>query len=543
MRRAWLLVLAVSLLFATGSRAQSGGELRFALRAEPKTFNPLLVADDPSESVRFLTSGVLIRFNRQTQKLEPELATSWKTSDGGRKIAFKLRDGVSFSDGTPFSAEDVAYTIRALMDPKLHSPTGDMFRSVEGQVKVDVIGPRSLVITFPGPVAELERHFDQVAMLSARSPKKEMAVLGPFYVAEHKAGSYVLLKRNPYYWKHDASGRPLPYLDSIRLDVMQNREAEMLRFRRGELHLINSLDGENFDRLAGELPAAMHDVGPAFDTEQMWFNQVAASPLAAHKKSWFRSQNFRRAISEAINRQDIARIVFGGHARPAVGPVSPANQFWFNKFLRPHPFDPQSALSRLKQDGFQLDGGVLRDREGHAVEFSLITNAGNKSRERMAAMIQEDVSRIGIRLNVVTLDFPSLIERITRTFDYEACLLGLVNDDLDPNAQMNVWLSSAANHQWNPEQKSPETAWEAEIDRLMRAQASTADSRKRKADFDQVQKIAWEQEPFIYLVNKNALSAVSPALKNCTPVSLRPQTYWNAESLYLADSARAGGRQ
>jgi peptide/nickel transport system substrate-binding protein len=147
--------------------------------------------------------------------------------------------------------------------------------------------------------------------------------------------------------------------------------------------------------------------------------------------------------------------------------------------------------------------------------------------------MQQDLVRIGIRLNVVTLDFPSLIERITRTFNYEACLLGMVNDDLEPNSQMNVWLSSADNHQWNPAQKTPATAWEAEIDKLMRLQASTADFKKRKQAVDRVQQIVWEQEPFIYLVNKEALAGVSPRLHNAAPVALRPQVYWNIDRLTL----------
>ena len=544
MKRAWLwLAFAACLLvFASDSAAQAGGELRFCLRSEPKTFNPMLVDDDSSETIRYLTGGVLIRSNRQTQVLQPELAVSWKVSDAGRKISFELRKGVSYSDGTPFSAEDVAYTMRALMDPNLHSPSGDSFRSAEGPVKVEVLGPYRVAITFPAPVAGLERLFDQVPIVSSRSPKKEMAALGPFYLAEHRAGSYVLLNRNSNYWKRDVAGRRLPYLDSIRLDIQQNRDIEFLRFRRGEIHLINSLDGESFNRLAGEMPGAVHDAGPSLDSEQIWFNQVSDAPIPSYKKAWFRSTAFRRAVSEAINRADLSRVVFGGHARPAVGPISPANRFWFNQALQPHPFDPQSALRRLKQEGFRLQENVLRDSEGHAVEFSLITNAGNKSRERMAAMIQQDLAQIGIRLNVVTLDFPSLIGRIAHTFDYEACLLGFVNDDLDPNAQMNVWLSSASNHQWNPEQKSPATPWEAEIDRLVRAQASTTDAKKRKSYFDKVQQIAWEEEPFIYLVNKNALSAVSPALADCTPAVLRPQTYWNAEWLHFAPERKGGAR-
>jgi peptide/nickel transport system substrate-binding protein len=151
----------------------------------------------------------------------------------------------------------------------------------------------------------------------------------------------------------------------------------------------------------------------------------------------------------------------------------------------------------------------------------------------MAVMIQQDLGKLGVRLNVVTLDFPSLIDRISRSYDYEACLLGFVNDDMDPNAQMNVWLSSASNHQWNPEQKSPETEWEAQIDRLMRAQASVSDPRKRKASFDKVQDIIWDEAPFLYLVYKNSLSAVSAMVQNARPTGLRPQTYWNAERLSL----------
>ena len=513
--------------------AQTGGELRFCLRSEPKTLNPLLAADDASETVRYLTGGVLVRVNRLTQELEPELATSWKVTNGGKTITFQLRDGLRFSDGTPFSADDVAYTMQQLMDPALHSPTGDAFRSSEGKVETQVLPKGRVRITFPAPIAGLDRLFDQVAIMSAKSPQKELAVLGPYFVGENKAGSYLILKRNPNYGEKDPSGRPLPYIESVRLDVQQNRDIEMLRLTRGEIHFINSLDAEYFDKVVAQDPSMAHDAGASLDSEEMWFNQVASSPLPSYKKAWFTSTNFRRAISESINREDIARIVFRGHARPAVGPVSPANKFWFNAKLQARPFDQKSALQRLAQDGFHLQDGVLRDRDGHAVEFSVITNAGNKYRERMATMIQQDLSGIGIKLNVVTLDFPSLIERITHSFDYEACLLGLVNDELDPNAQMTVWLSSADSHQWNPSQKTPATAWEAEIDKLMRAQASTLDPKKRKADFDKVQEIAWQQEPFIYLVNKNALSAVSPAVHNAHPVVLRPQVYWNIDQLSL----------
>jgi peptide/nickel transport system substrate-binding protein len=513
--------------------AQPGSQLRFCLGSQPRTLNPLLVADDASDTVRYLTGGVLMRLNRKTQQLEPELATSWKVGAAGRSVTFTLRENVRFSDGTPFSTEDVAYTLQRLMDPALHSPEGDAFRTGEGKLQTQITGRNRIMLTFPAAVVGLDKLFDQVAIVSAHSPLKEMAVLGAYYVAENKAGAYLLLKRNPNYWKHDVSGRQLPYIDSVRLDIQQNHDIELLRLARGEIELINALDAESYEKLRAKAPQMAVDAGIGLDSEQVWFNQVAAAPIEGYKKTWFVSTRFRQAISRAINRGDIARVVYRGHARPAVSWVSPANKVWFNQKLQPHAFDAQGALALLRQDGFQLQNGTLRDRQGHAVEFSVITNAGNKSREKIAAMMQQDLLSIGIRLNVVTLDFPSLIERITRTFNYEACLLGLVNDDLDPNSQMNVWLSSADNHQWNPAQKTPATAWEAEIDKLMRLQASTADFKKRKQAVDRVQQIVWEQEPFIYLVNKEALAGVSPSLHNAAPVALRPQVYWNIDRLTL----------
>jgi peptide/nickel transport system substrate-binding protein len=526
----------VLVLASTLAVAQNGAQLRFCLHSDPKTFNPLLAEEDSSETVRYLTGGVLMRLNRMTQELEPELATSWKISDAGKTITFTLRTGLSFSDGTPFSADDVAFTIQQMMDPSLHSPTGDAFRSGDGKTVTRVLAPDRVSVTFPAAIAGLDKLFDQVAIMSAKSPKNEMAVLGPYDVLEYKAGNYLLLEKNPHYWRHDTAGKQLPYIQTVRLDIQSNRDTEMLRLVRGEIDFINSLDAEYFDKLMQQNPALVHDSGVSLDSEQMWFNQVPTSPLPDYKKAWFRSTSFRRAISEAINREDLARVAFRGHARPAIGPMSPANKFWFNAKLQPHPFDQKSALARLAQDGFRFQGGTLKDRDGHAVEFSIITNAGNKYRERMATMMQQDLSGIGVKLNVVTLDFPSLIERITRSFGYEACLLGLIGNDLDPNSsQMNVWMSSGENHQWNPNQKAPATPWEAEIDRLMREQATSLDPKKRKAAFDRVQEIAWEQEPFIYLVNRNALSAVSPNARNVHPGVLRPQVYWNIDEISIGN--------
>lgn len=537
MFRRCALCITVLVLLSPLLSAQTETELRFALRAEPKTFDPFAMAsEEASETVRYLTSGVLIRLDRETHKMEPALATSWEVLENGRGIEFNLRRDISFSDGSPFTAHDVEFTMRRLMAPETHSPVADSFRSAPGDLEIDVVSDQLIRVLFPAPVANLVELFDEVTIVSAQSPNHREAVLGPFVLKDYRPGVSVTLQKNPYYWKRDHDGKRLPYLDRVILNIQRNEQIEVLRFQRGQIHLIPSLSPTAFERFTATGDSSVKDGGPSLDVDFLWFNQNPKAPLPEKKLRWFQSRSFRLAISEGINREDLSRIAFQGRATPAASMTSPANRFWYNRGLSTPKYDPTAAARRLSLAGFEKQDATLLDSEGQPVEFSLITNAGNKTREQMAAMIQQDLSKLGIRVNIVTLDFQALIARIVQSFDYEACLLGLVNVDLDPSAQMNVWLSSGGNHAWNPNQEQPTTDWETDIDRLMRQQATTQDRVERKQLFDEVQKIAAEHAPLIYLVHKNHLFAVSSELRNVRPGTLWPQTFWNADEIRFADN-------
>lgn len=535
----WLMTAVAACALSAAAAQPSpnrGGQLRMAIQGEPRSQDPHTTTDEPSELLSYLTHGVLVRVNRATQQAEAELAESWKASSDGRTLTLALRKAIRFSDGTPFVPADVCYSLNRLLDPALDSPNGDALRGAAGKLSCTA-APSAVTLKFEKPLSSAERWLDGVAILSTSSPAREKAVLGPFSVQSWQAGSHLVLQRNPHYWKKDEAGRGLPYLDSIRLEIQRNRDIEAMRFERGELDLIANLSPEIFERLRTQGNGAALEVGASLDSEQIWFNQVSPSPVPEYKLEWFRSRAFRAAISQAIRRDDLARVVYRGHATPASGPVSPANLLWANrKVARVQP-DAKASLALLRSAGFQLSGGVLRDRSGNPVEFTVVTNAGNRNRERMASLIQQDLLAVGIRARLVTLDFPSLIERITKSFDYEACLLGLVGADLDPNGQMNVWLSSAANHQWNPNQKSPATPWEAEIDQLMRQQASALDQSVRKRLWDRVQEIAAFQAPFVYLVHPNTLVAVSSRVAGVKPVVMQPHLLWNADRLSLRNQS------
>ena len=193
----------------------------------------------------------------------------------------------------------------------------------------------------------------------------------------------------------------------------------------------------------------------------------------------------------------------------------------------------ERARQLLAGDGFKWNReGALADPEGRPVEFSIITSNSNPERSQMATLIQDDLKQLGMRVDVVPLEFRSLLERVQHTHDFEACVLSLASPDADPNPDMAVWLSSGGNHLWNPEQKTPTTPWEAEIDRLMRSQIVTRDYAERKRLFDRVQAIVAEYLPLVPLVSPDLLAGAKKGLANFQPAVLEPYTLWNVEQLY-----------
>jgi peptide/nickel transport system substrate-binding protein len=508
------------------------GELAWPIAYDPKTFDPAKVDDQESERVRYLTAGVLLRFNRSTQTVEPRLAESWTVSPDGRTVVFKLRDDLKFSDGSSLTARDVAWSIRRVLLKATEAPVAEEFLSPSG-VTVETPDPKTVVVHLPQRVIGIGKVFDEIAIEPADRPSEGHVTSGPFVVSDYRRSQYVRLRPNTHFAGRDAAGNPLPYASGIRLDVLENAEQKIRLFERGEYDLIDNIPPDYFELLKQKDPSSIRDLGPSLNTEQMWFNQAAGAPIPAWEKSWFQGRAFRVAVSQAIHRADLARIAYQGHATPAYSFISPANGAWYNRQISAPHTDVTAAKAGLAGAGFHLNGAVLEDSAGHPVKFSILTNAGNAARMKMATLIQQDLAALGMQVNVVALDFPALIERLMHTQDYEACLLGLENVDPDPNAMMNIWLSNSPNHQWNPSEKVPATAWEAEIDREMNRQATSLKDVERKQAVDRIQQIVADQQPFIYLVYPNVLIAVSLRLKGVQPAVLEPSLVWNVESLHL----------
>ncbi len=539
--RSTLVCAALIALVAVSAPAQAAprqpGELAWAIHYDPKTFDPAKVDEQASELVRYLTGGVLLRINRQTQALEPQLAQSYSISPQGTLIVFKLRGGLRFSDGSALTSDDVAWSLRRVLAPATQAVVAEAFLS-PAAVTVDTPDKLTVRIHLPKRVIGLANIFDEIAIEPANRPSEARITSGPFTVADYKRGQYVRLRRNPYYWRHDSDGVQLPYASGVRLDVLNNREQEVSLFLRGEYDLMDGLSADYFSIVAQKSPQSVHDLGPSLNTEQIWFNQASAAPLPYFEKVWFQNRGFRVAVSEAIHRVDLARIAYNGHATPAYDFISPANKLWHNNnLIYPHE-DLADARRVLAASGFHLNGNKLYDSAGNLVKFSILTNSGNPARMKLATLIQQDLTATGMQVTIVALDFPALIERLMHKQDYEACLLGVSNAEEDPSSMMNMWLSSSPNHQWNPSQKTPATQWEAEIDKQMQLQASSPSPHIRKLAVDRVQQIVADQQPFIYLVYPNALQAISPQVRGVQPAILSPGPVWNIEFLHRQGGAR-----
>jgi len=554
------------------SRAEvgrSGGQLVIIERAEPRTLNPVIAIDSPSKDVVWRTMADLIHIDRETQQSEPALARSWTVSPDGRRFRLILRRGVRFSNGDAFDADDVLFSFQVYLDEKVAAPQRDLL-IVGGQpIAVRKVDQYTVQVDLAEPYAVAERLFDGIAMLPRRvleapyregrltqawalgTPAQAFAGLGPFRFKEHLPGQRITLERNPYYWKTDRAGNHLPYLDTLVFVFVPSEDAQAVRFQSGEADITTRLSATNFDVLLrdqGGRNYELIDRGPGLDYTFLFFNQnnlAEKGPAAiARKQAWFRQLAFRQAVSQAIDREGIVRLVYRGRATPLWGHVPPGNKLWVNRSLPKPARSVERARQLLRTAGFSWNSdGVLLDKERQPVEFTIVTNTGNTERIQIATIIQDDLKQIGMRVGVVTLENRALLERLLTTNDYEACVLALGAGDGDPASEMNVWLSNGATHLWNLGEREPATPWEAEIDMLMRRQLVVRDVQLRKRLYDRVQELVAQNLPIISLVSPSVLAGATKGLGNLRPTIFDHHALWNVEELYWRGRPPSGAPQ
>jgi peptide/nickel transport system substrate-binding protein len=552
-------------LVSNCSPGRPGGRFEIASAGFPKTFNPLFATDAASDSVVRLMIGSLVNVDPTGHEPGPGLAESWSVAPDQKTWTFKLRRGLRWSDGEPLTAADVIFTWNEIMyNREFNQVTFDLFQiggkrfEVTGvdEVTVRVVTPEVFApfLEFFGTVPILPKHSLSNAVQAkvfpaaygTKVPPEKIVGCGPFRLKECQPGKFTLLERNPEYWVTDKKGTRLPYFDEIRFTAGGEPGSDARLFLEGKSFAYDMVRPEfvdEFKKAADKARFQVLDLGVGTERDFLWFNQntgtnALGKPIVSPAKlKWFRNKKFRQAVSCAIDRERLAREVYQGRARPIYGFISAENQKWNNPNIPQHGYDPARARALLSEIGIQDRNadGLMEDAEGNPLEISFSSNLDNPMRQRAALVIQDDLKKLGIRLNYLPIDFRSLVEKINSTFDYECALMGLGGGGVDPASQLNVLKSNEELHQWFPFQKTPSTDWEGRIDSLMDEQMRTLDFARRKKAFDEVQAILGEEVPMVYTVSPLSYAGLRSGVANARPSVLTPyRVTWNLEEQYFS---------
>ncbi len=537
-----------------------GGELVRATTSDPKSFNPILAKETSTSDILGPVFEGLTTIDPFDLHVKPNLAENWEVSADGLIWTFRLRPGLRWADGAPLTADDVAFTFNDLIfNDTVPNSARDIFTIAGKPIRVEKVDGLTVRFILPSRFAPflrslgqeiLPKHGLEASVREGRfnftwgidTPVGQIVGSGPYRLVKYLPGQKVVYEPNPHYWKKGENGDRLPYIGRLVYLIVPSLDVELLKFVEGSLDAY-SLRGMDYPLLKPQEKKGdftIYDMGPDMGSNFIAFNQnPGQNPkngrpfVAPYKLRWFRDVRFRRAVACAVDKQRIIEIVKNGLGYPQYSPESPSVGFFYNAKVPKYDYDPARSRAILAEAGFadRNRDGVLEDAEGHPVEFNLFVNADNTERVDIASIVRHDLEGLGIKVNLQLVEFNTLVSKLTSSFDWEAIVLGLTGS-IDPHFGQNVWLSSGQLHLWYPQQKSPATAWEKRLDELFALGAEELDENKRKAYYDEYQKIVAEETPLVYTALSARLTAVRNRFGNLRP-ALFGGAFHNLEEIYV----------
>lgn len=548
--------------------------------SDPKTFNP--ITNDVSTIIFGLLYSSLIVEDGETGELEPVLAEDWVVSDDQKEIVFTLREGLKWSDGEPFTVDDIVFTYNdILFNPKIPSGVRDILRIGEQGLfpSVEKVGDRQVKFTVPEPFAPFLRYAggisimpkhaleasvntmgadDQPEFLSTWGTDTEPTQIignGPYRLVNYAPGQRMIFERNPYYWKNDInpSQEPQPYVEKLIQQIVESTDSALLQFRSGGIDVMG-LTPEQFSLLKRETKKGKFTIyndeprpGSSFITFNINTGKRDGQPLIDPAKSrWFNSREFRQAVAYSLDRQTMINNLYQGLGRPQTSPIAVQSPYYLENG-KTYDYNLEKAKELLLSAGFSYNAeNQLIDSEGNLVRFTLNTNSGNTLREKMGAQIKRDLGQVGIQVDFQPIAFNTLVDRAANTFEWDCILLGF-GGGTEPNGGANVWKTEGSLHMFNQnvlaEGETPLTdrqvsQWEKDIEKLYIQGAQQLDEEKRKAIYGEAQMLIQENLPFIYLVNPLSLIAIRDRIEGVKYTARYSSplagALWNIDDLKLS---------
>ncbi len=523
-----------------------GGSVTLPLGAAPPTFLYYAQIDNATQTLTQQVFDSLVEFNLETYALEPSLAESWDVSDDGTVYTFHLREGVTWHDGTPFTAADVVFTYEQIItNPEARAGDAAQFTyTVDGeqqQVTFEAVDDHTVVFTLPAPSAAflLQQRFfimpkhklvDFTVEGGAAAGEvnnawptdvalSEVVGTGPFMYDSYTPGQLVVLKRNPNYWKQDTAGTQLPYLDEVRYLVVQGTEAQTAQFLAGNLDQLNisgaqfpnfkdlEQQGEDFsvvvsDALFGSPPHL------AFNFDDETFGEV------------FGNHEFRKAMEFAVNRDRVIEDVYNGLATIPGTPNAPADgTFYEDTTGLMNMFDLEAAAAALDELGVvDSDGDGIRNMPngGPNLQFGLTYASDSQTFTDIATIVQNDFRQIGVQADLVAVQNSALLST-GLAGDYQAIIVALGNQP-DPELRKPIWQPGGSLYYWHRSTQPAEPGgtpnfdamadWEMRIYEIFDQGTTMVDQAARAALYKEYQRLNAEYAPVIMIAKPSNIAAV-----------------------------------
>ncbi|MFH1595771.1 MAG: peptide-binding protein [Pseudomonadota bacterium] len=471
---------------------------------DASTLLPPLASDASSHTIIGLVYNGLVKYDGDLNIIG-DLAESWDISPDGLTITFKLRRGVRWHDGAPFTAQDVLFTYRTMVDPKTPTAYSGDYLQVK---KAEALDDYTFRVTYPKPfapalgswgLAVMPRHLLAGRDLTQSPLGRHPIGTGPYIFKEWRAGDRITLADNPDYFK----GRT--YLSGYIYQVKPNLATMFLELKAG-----------NIDRMG--LTPLQYIRQTAYPKFARLYNKYRYIPFSYVYLGYnledprFADRRVRQALTHAINKQEIIEGVLMGLGEEAYGPYKPGT-WYYNPKVERFSYDPEKAKALLAEAGWRPNPEGILVKDGRPFEFTILTNQGNDIRERTAEIIQRRLREVGIPLKIRTVEWAVFVKEFIEKGYFEAVLLGW-NTGLDPD-QYDIWSSTKTKpgelnftHYQNPE-----------VDRLLDEGRHTFDQEKRRQAYFKLQEIIARDQPYTFLFIPDALPAISKRFRGVKPAA------------------------
>ena len=475
----------------------------FNLTQQPTTLNPLSSTDFYASQVQSNIIEAMAKRNVDSYEWEPSLATNWEISPDGLLYTFKLREGVKWHDGKPFTGSDVKFSFDAIMHPENKYKTAHQkpyFENIEsckilddGRIQFkakrryfanfDVVAGMDII---PKHLYE-DPNKDQEKLLN-----KTLVGTGPYKLSEWKRGKFIILRKNMEWWGSAVYPKENSFA-SIRMRFIKEGNIAIQRLEKGDLDY-NSLTAEEYVKKTD---------GKKWGKTVKKVKYQNSAPKGYGFIGWnlknplFASKDVRTALYMLIDREKMIEKYDFGLRLPATGPWY-QQSIYANPDVKPIPFSPEKALSLLRENGWKdSDGDQILDKEidGKKVPFSFTILEPNKEFTKYLVTFQQDAKKAGIDVKIKVVEWNTFITLLNER-KFEAVRLGWSGGSVDYDPKQ-IWHSSSANNKGS----NFVSYSNSKVDQLIDKARETLERDKRIPILREAYKLIAEDVPYAFLFN------------------------------------------